>query len=132
GYSTHRAQWFGEETIVQTASETKAAELVDYATQLWDNQDECLKTRHRLKTKSTFEIAWAGAGRVFAIPSGEDKIRMFHPTRYVMDEAAFLPEGRECYDAAHPVAQWIIAISTANPGWFADICDGGQGRIYGK
>lgn len=123
GFSTHRAQWFREETIVQTGSESKAAELVDYTRQLWDNQREHLKLRHPLKTKSTYEIAWEDGGRVIAIPSGEDKIRMFHPTRYVMDEAAFLPEAGNCYDAAHPVSIQIIAISTAAPGWFGLQCE---------
>jgi len=51
-----------------------------------------------------------------------NKIRLYHPTRYVMDEAAFLPEAEQCYNAANPVAQQIIAISSAGPGWFGDQC----------
>jgi hypothetical protein len=37
-----------------------------------------------------------------------------------MDEAAFQPEAGEAYDAAVPVCQKIIVVSSAGPGWFAD------------
>lgn len=122
GFSTHRAQWHNEETIVQTASEKKACELVDYVMQLYRNQPEWLRFRHPLQSASQMEAVWKDGGRVMAIPAGEDKIRMWHPTRYVMDEAAFLPEAQNCYEAANPVCPQIIAISTAAPGWFADQC----------
>ena len=122
GFSAQRAQWFREDTIVQTESEDKAAELVEYVRQLYDNQPDWLKTLHPVKTKTTYEIAWTAGGRVISIPKGENKIRMYHPTRYVMDEAAFLPEAEACYNAAVPVAKQIIAIGSAGPGWFADEC----------
>jgi hypothetical protein len=67
-------------------------------------------------------MEWADGGRIFGIPKGEHKVRMWHPTIYVMDEAAFLPEAEQCYNAAHPVAKQIIAISSAGPGWFGDEC----------
>jgi hypothetical protein len=71
---------------------------------------------------SSTHIGWADGGEVFGIPKGANKTRMYHPTMYVMDEAAFLPEAQECYDAAHPVAAQIIAISSAGPGWFGNEC----------
>jgi hypothetical protein len=49
---------------------------------------------------------------------------MYHPTKYVMDEAAFLPAAEACFNAVHPVAMQIIAISTAALGWFGDQCSG--------
>ena len=122
GDSAHRAQWFKWFTVCQTESENKAAELVDYVRQLWENQAPWLKNRHKLKVQSTFEIEWEAGGRVMSIPKGVNKIRLYHPTRYVMDEAAFLPEAEQCYNAAHPVAKQIIAISSAGPGWFGDEC----------
>lgn len=122
GWSGQRAQWFREETIVQTEAEDKAAELVGYVHQLWENQPIWLQERHPLEVNATFEIAWVGGGRVISIPKGVNKIRLYHPTRYVMDEAAFLPEAEACYNAAHPVAKQIIGISTAAPGWFANEC----------
>ena len=38
-----------------------------------------------------------------------------------MDEAAFLPEAQQCYDTVQPVAKQIIAVSSAEPGWFGDM-----------
>jgi hypothetical protein len=67
-------------------------------------------------------MAWADGGRLYGIPSGEDQIRMFHPTIVIFDEAAFLPGFEASYDAAEPVAKQLIAISSAGPGSFADIC----------
>lgn len=122
GFSTHRAQWSREETIFQTANEDKAGELVSFCQNFYDNQPRWLRDRHPLKVSNTFEIAYEGGGRIKAIASGEDKIRMFHPTRYVQDESAFLPDAQQCYDAAHPVCQQIICISSAGPGWFGDQC----------
>lgn len=122
GDSAHKAQWFKWFTVCQTESENKAAELVEYVRQLHDNQPAWLKARHKLKAQSTFEIEWEDGGRVMSIPKGVNKIRLYHPTRYVMDEAAFLPEAEQCYNAAQPVARQIIAISSAGPGWFGDQC----------
>lgn len=122
-YATHRAQWFKAEVVVQTDSEDKAKQLVAYAECLYRNQNDFLKVLHPLAGEaSQLSIEWKDGGRVFGIPKGEHKIRMFHPTIYIMDEAAFLPEAEQCYNAAHPVAKQIIAISSAGPGWFGDEC----------
>lgn len=122
GDSTHRAQWHKWFTVVQTDSEGKAFELIEYVAQLHRNQPDWLKALHPLEAQSKGEVVWKSGGRVLAIPAGVNKIRLYHPTRYVMDEAAFLPEAEQCYNAAHPVAQQIIAISSAGPGWFGDEC----------
>ena len=122
-WATHRAQWFKAEVIVQTDSEEKAKQLVGYAECLYRNQEGWLRERHALATEaSQLSLEWKDGGRVFGIPKGEHKIRMFHPTVYIMDEAAFLPEAEQCYNAASPVAKQIIAISSAGPGWFGDQC----------
>lgn len=122
-YATHRAQWHKAEVIVQTDSETKAQELVGYSACLYRNQPAWLRAMQPLaRDPSLLEQEWASGGRVFGIPKGEHKIRLYHPTLYIMDEAAFLPEAEQCYNAAHPVSQQIIAISSAGPGWFGDEC----------
>lgn len=122
-WATNRAQWHRAEVIVQTNNEDKAKGLVSYAECLYRHQPDWLKARHPLKrTASLLEIEWANGGRVFGIPKGEHQIRLWHPTIYIMDEAAFLPEAEQCYNAAHPVAGQIIAISSAGPGWFGDMC----------
>lgn len=124
GWATNRAQWHKWDCLVQTEANDKAVELVDYAAQLYRHQPEWLKARHKLTRSdpAATEIVWEGGGRVMALPKGANKMRLYHPTLYVMDEAAFLPEAEECYNVAHPVAQQIIAISSAGPGWFGNQC----------
>jgi len=70
--------------------------------------------------RSTFTRAWERGGEISAIPSGPEKIRAYHPTWYLMDEAAYLPDGEECLAAVRPSGARIIAISSARAGWFAD------------
>ena len=124
GYAVWRAQWFKWDFILQTGSLGKVVELISYAAQLYRNQPEWLKARHPLSRREPTqqELSFADGGRVLAIPSGSDKIRLYHPTGYILDEAAFQPEAEECFNTAQPVAQQIIAISTAAPGFFADQC----------
>lgn len=122
-FCTNRAQWAKSFCVVQTDSEEKAKDLIRYCRILYENQAAWMKARHGLKTDpSQTQIEWMSGGRILAIPKGENKIRLFHPTIYVMDEAAFLPEAEACYNSAHPVANQIIAISSAGPGWFGDQC----------
>ena len=122
-WATHRAQWFRAEVVVQTDSEDKAKQLVGYAECLYRNQADWLKAHHPLVGEaSLLSLEWKSGGRVFGIPKGQNKIRMYHPTVYIMDEAAFLPEAEQCFNAAAPVAKQIIAISSAGPGWFGDQC----------
>jgi hypothetical protein len=122
GYGTWQAQWHQWDVVVQTDSEDKAKELVDYSAQLYRNQQDWLRARYPMSAESSTERTWTRGGRVMAIPKGEHKIRLFHPTLYVMDEAAFLPEAEQCYNTAAPVAFQIIAISSAGPGWFGTEC----------
>lgn len=122
-HATHRAQWFKAEVIVQTESEEKAKRLVSYADCLYRNQAPFLKALNPLTSEpSQLAMEWKDGGKLFGIPKGESKIRMYHPSLYVMDEAAFLPEAEQCFNAAQPVAKQIIAISSAGPGWFGDEC----------
>lgn len=123
-YATNRAQYHRAEVVIQTDSEDKARELVGYGECLYRNQPDWLKSLHPLlRQSSSTAIEWKSGGRLFGIPKGVHKIRMFHPTIVIFDEAAFLPEFQQSYDTAHPVAGQIIAISSAGPGAFADLCE---------
>jgi len=53
---------------------------------------------------------------------GADQVRMYHPTIFVMDEAAHMDEAGASLGAALPVSQQIIAVSSAALGWFASVC----------
>jgi hypothetical protein len=112
------------EVLFQSQKEDKAAELVDYAKTLYEQQDEALKRRFPLakplKEQAALKLEFANSSRIIGIPEGADQIRSFHPWGLLMDEAAFQPEAGETYDAAVPVCQKIIVVSSAGPGWFAD------------
>ena len=121
-FATWAAQWKREETVIQTMNEDKALHLIDYASQLLKYQDPGLTRLHPIKRQNAFSIIWAHGGAVDAVPGGADAIRSFHPSLFIQDEAAHIPEGEESLNAVTPSQARIIAISTAAPGWFADAC----------
>lgn len=122
GFCTWAAQWKDEEAVIQTLNIDRAMHLIDYARQLVEHQDPWLAERHPIEKRSAFTIRWKSGGEVSAIPSGANAIRAFHPTTYVQDESAFMPEGEEALNAVKPTLARIICISTAAPGWFGDMC----------
>jgi len=133
--SVHLCQWNpNTHVIVQSEKETKSIDLVvskgtpGYARVLWEQQDECLKILHPL-TKAIDDmpgnlLTWQNGSSIRGVPAGADQIRQYHPARFIMDEAAFLPEAAASYDTAEPVASQIIVVSSAGPGWFADVSQG--------
>ena len=123
GYCAHASQYRKAESIVQCDSEDKAKELVHHAVVNYEEQPAWLRKLHPLKRRpNDMEIEWMDGGRLIGIPSGEHKIRLYHPTIYVLDEAAFQPGAEGCYNYALPVAQEIIVVSSAGPGWFGGQC----------
>lgn len=125
GFFTHSAMVNSErEVLFQSQKEDKAAELIDYAKTLYEQQDEALKRRfplvRPLREQSALRLEFSNGSRIIGIPEGADQIRSYHPWGLLMDEAAFQPEAGEAYDAAVPVCQKILVISSAGPGWFAD------------
>ncbi|HEV2522597.1 MAG TPA: hypothetical protein VGT24_09465 [Candidatus Acidoferrales bacterium] len=123
GYIGWLCQWRpGTLAVVQTLKETKAEELIRYVAILTENQEPFLQERHRVTRSVALEIEWANGSRMFGIPGGENQIRMFHPFVAVFDEMAFMEDAEACYNAVKPVAKQVIAVSSANPGWFGDMC----------
>jgi hypothetical protein len=113
GFFTHSAMTNDQrEVLFQSQKEDKAAELVDYAKTLYEQQDEPLKRQFPLakplKEQAALKLEFANGSRIVGIPEGADQIRSFHPWGLLMDEAAFQPEAGEAYDAAVPVCQKII------------------------
>ncbi|HEV2491487.1 MAG TPA: hypothetical protein VG204_00280 [Terriglobia bacterium] len=74
-------------------------------------------------------LAWANGSTLHGVPSGADQIRQYHPTVYIADEAAYLDDFEQSYGAAHPVAAQIIAVSSAAPSWFGEICEEALGSV---
>jgi hypothetical protein len=73
-------------------------------------------------------LAWANGSTLHGVPGCADQIRQYHPTVCVFDEAAYLDEFEQAYGAAEPVAAQIIAVSSAGPSVFGDICQGAFDR----
>jgi len=132
GYAVHLCQWHpNTQVIIQSEREAKSVDLVvgrgvpGYARVLWEKHDEFLKRLHPLK-KPIDEmpadlLSWKNGSSIRGVPSGADQTRQYHPSLFIMDEAAFLSEAAARYDTAEPVSSQIFVISTAGPGWFADL-----------
>jgi len=68
------------------------------------------------------KLIWANGSIIHGIPSGADQIRFYHPTILIVDEAAYVDDFQGSFDAANPVCAQIIAVSSAAPSWFGDVC----------
>jgi len=76
-------------------------------------------------TTSRIEFASQNS-MLWAIPEGGDIIRSHTPSGLFTDEAAFQPEFGNAYAASIAGLRgggWLLAVSTANPGKFQDLCD---------
>jgi hypothetical protein len=134
GYLVWKCQWFPATSVmVQCQKEEKVCDLVvgrgapGYARTLYDQQDEFLKDLHTL-IKPSGEMpgdlmTWKNGSSIHGVPRGADQVRQYHPSVMFFDEACFLDEFAESYEAALPVASQIIAVSSAAPSWFGDICE---------
>jgi hypothetical protein len=129
GLFTHAAMTTeGIEVLFQSQKQEKACELVEYAKILYEQSDEAIRKAYPLakKNQAADVLEFAHGSRIIAIPGGGDQIRSYHPWGLLMDEAAFMPEAGESYDNAVPVCKKMVVLSSAGPGWFADICNNGS------
>jgi len=127
GYFTHLAMTTpGVEVLVQSQTENKASELIEYAKVLYDHQVPELKNKFKVAgpvwKQSWLELNFAHGSRLVGIPHGADKIRSYHPTALFIDEAAFVPDAGESFDEAISACQKIAVVSSANVGWFESVC----------
>lgn len=122
-WATHQAQWKASFWIVQSMKDAKAQELVEYADILYRNQPEWMKAKYPLLSMSKTEMRWKNGGRILGVPAGEHQIRTYHPSGYIMDECAFLPEAEACWNTVNAAGTpQMIGISSAGPGWMAGEC----------
>ena len=132
-FAVWKCQFFERtRVIVQSQKEDKACELVKgtgapgYARTLYENQPDWLRRLcplvGRMEDMPANKITWANGSTLQGVPAGADQIRLYHPAIYIADEAAHMPDFQACYDAAVPVCSQIIAVSSAAPSWFGDMC----------
>lgn len=126
GFFTHDCMTNpGVEVLFQSQTEEKAAELLDYAKCLYDRQDDDIKAQYPLAQplmkQSRLELNFSDGNRIVGIPHGSDKIRSYHPTALVIDEAAFIPDAGQSFDEAIAACQKIAVLSSAHTGWFESV-----------
>lgn len=120
--------------IFQSEDETRAINDVKYVKELWKNSDDFLKQRWPLpkpieeQPKESFTLA--NGSEFVALVGNPGKIRSFHPTIYILDEAAHIEQAEESWNVATATnAPYMICLSSAAPGWmfetieFAMPCD---------
>lgn len=132
-YLTWKCQFFPETQVVfQGQKLEKVQDLIvgrdtpGYARTLYERQEQWLKEQHplskRIEDMPAHRISWKNGSEIIGVPSGADQVRQYHPTIYCCDEAAHVDDFQGSYDTAVPVAQQIIAVSSAAPSWFGDQC----------
>lgn len=114
--------------IVQSRDETRALKIIEYARVLYSRSRPAWQTKHPvarpLKSQPEAEIAWANNSWMKAITGTANSIRSEHPTIVIFDEAAFMEEFEECFNAAmgaKPLYVW--ACSSAEKGPFFDMIE---------
>jgi len=129
GFFTHAAITVpGREFLFQSQTAEKAEELISMAKTLWFQQDDWLKREfpldRRLDDLPRDLIRWKNASRIVGIPSDPDKVRSYHPTGMLIDEAAFISEFKRNRETAIPACKVLVMLSSAGPSEFGDfICN---------
>jgi hypothetical protein len=106
----------------KSGKESKSEELINYCRILYSNQDGFLQKRNLLTTDNSLELRFQNGGRVLGVAAGQEQVRTFHPFGVLFDEAAFIAEFAESFDAVRPVAKQVIALSTDEMGAFHNLC----------
>ncbi|HXI85287.1 MAG TPA: hypothetical protein VNL17_14495 [Verrucomicrobiae bacterium] len=114
--------------IFQSEDEDRAINDIEYVKQLWKNSDPWIRDRWParknvdLQPRDSFELA--NDSSFIALVGNPSKIRSFHPTIYVLDEAAHVEQGEESWNVAMATeALHMIGLSSVAPGWFQDVIE---------
>jgi hypothetical protein len=125
GYFTLQCMRVPErQVVVQTMTEDKGEQPIDYAKCLWASQPDWLREafplEKPLKKQAANEFLFDNGSKIFLIPAGVGKIRSYHPWGYFSDETAFQADAGVAYDEALSAAKKIVLNSTAAPSWYFD------------
>ena len=72
-------------------------------------------------------IRFDNGSQIFGIGQGPDQLRQYTASYIMADECAFWEQARQTYGALKPTLQGggkIVLISSANAGFFAELCEG--------
>jgi hypothetical protein len=126
---------------IQSQKEDKVTQLIKgkktpgYARTLLEQQPAWLRNRREFQLADRIEefpgneLEWRNGSVLQGIPHGPDQIRSFHPYLYIADEAAHIDDFGASYEAANFVCPRIIAVSSAAPGYFGDVCQSSAPKL---
>jgi hypothetical protein len=117
------------QVIFQSEDEDRAVNDVNYVKELWKNSPDSLRDRWKLNKSVELQpqesFSLANGSEFIALVGNPKKIRSFHPTIYVLDEAAHVEQAEESWNTALATnAPHMIALSSAAPGWYFDRIEG--------
>lgn len=123
----------GRQHLFQSEDASKTRELIERVNTLYTNQPAWLKAEWGSPQPKVSEgTTRAGLFRVskmqseiIGLPKGADKVRQYHPSGVMSDEAAFNPEAGDTFAAIKPSIQnggRYTAVSSANPSFFYHLC----------
>lgn len=113
------------EILVQSADEVRAVEIVDNCKILWTNSSDTLRAKWKVDKDPSNQpynrFFLANGSAMTGIPGGANKVRSYHPTVYVADEAAIMVDLEDCESNARATrCHQLIKISSANVGYMHD------------
>lgn len=131
-WASHRAFTHPATKVVfQSEDEARALKLIEYSRELWKNSMPELQMRWPLKKELDRQpgdvFTLANDSQLIGIVGNPDKVRSEHPSCYILDEAAHVERGLDSWNIAMAThAPHMIALSSAAPGWYADMCEFAQ------
>jgi hypothetical protein len=115
--------------VIVSQDEDRSVHDIENMKVLWEQTEPEIRDRWKLARnldKQPYnKLEMQNGSWAIGIP-GQDpnKIRSEHPTVILMDEAAFMTRGAESYNIAVATrCPKIIVNSSAEVGWFQDICE---------
>lgn len=121
----------GTRIVFQSRDEERSLKLVQYVRTLWEQSSPRLRQLWPLAkplARQRYDgLDVANGSSLVGIVGSPDKIRSEHPTVYVADEAAFMPEFEACWAAASATrAPHLVALSSVQPSAFCDLVAGAE------
>lgn len=119
-----------EDVVCQTKKQEDVDALVDRVKFMVESQRPWMRPKFsKTFCKATFQSTQS---KIRGLPGGDgagDQIRSANPSRYYLDEGAFVGEFEECRTNAEACCQDIKIVSTAGPGEFDDFIHDRLGLI---
>ena len=118
----------GASVYVQSETEKKSNELLDRAEFIRSHipQSELILPKLKGNKKTWCAMEWPGIySQMLGVAQGANQLRGPTASALLMDEVAFWEQCRASITAAKPTIEGggrITLISSANPGFFKDIC----------